>query len=611
MKVSYLEDTTSRPAASMLRQIERRLGQVAGRKPLAVLLVGLTPLLLRALLLPFSPIPEPRVQDEFSHLLLADTFAHGRLVNPVHPMWVHFESMHILVRPVYASIFPVAQGLVMAAAQALTGCPWIGVWLSVGLMCAALCWMLQGWLSPGWALLGGLLAAVRFGPASYWMNSYFGGAVAAAGGALVLGALVRLQKRSRWQDAAVMGVGLAILANSRPYEGLLLALPVGAALLFALRRKARPFPLLLPLLLILAVAAVALATYCARFSGNPFQLPYTFYRNTFTMAPHFIWQSPRPEPIYHHRVLRDYHSGWEMLCYSEARANRSPRGILSKTKSYWRFFLGPFLTIPFLTLPWLWKRRRPRFLLLTALLISAGLMVQVWDAPHYAAPAMGLVLLLAIEGLRQLRAGMGAWPVRLIALGCLLFPVVGGGPAPTGSGGPRAHILKQLESSGGRHLVIVRYARNHDVGDEWVYNSADIDTAPVVWAREMDPTSNRELLQYFRGRQVWLVQPDSRPVSLLPYDPSMRPDPPFRYVALGTDAITVLRSPEEVRRKILDRVAHDYTEPVRFNCDQWNYLFSEVTGVGSPDMTQACFAPGDRGEIVTFDRWFAWLRQQR
>ena len=113
--------------------------------------MAFVPLVLRALL----PIPNPRVQDEFSHLLVADSFAQGRLVNPLHPMWIHFESMHILVRPVYASPFP--------AAQALTGCPWIGVWLSVGFMCGALCWMLQGWVPPRWALLGGLRAHWRDG----------------------------------------------------------------------------------------------------------------------------------------------------------------------------------------------------------------------------------------------------------------------------------------------------------------------------------------------------------------------------------------------------------------------------------------------------------------
>ena len=207
------------------------------RSAVAILLVGLAPLLLRALLLPVLPIPAPRIHDEFSHLLLADTFAHGRLVNPVHPLWVHFDSMHVLVRPVYASIYPLAQGGIMALGQVLTGFPWVGVWLSMGLMCAALCWMLQGWVSPGWALLGGVLVAARFGVFSYWMNSYYGGALPAAAGALVLGALPRMLRRRRWQDAAMLGIGVVVLANSRPYEGLVLSLPVAGLLIWRLRTR--------------------------------------------------------------------------------------------------------------------------------------------------------------------------------------------------------------------------------------------------------------------------------------------------------------------------------------------------------------------------------------
>jgi len=386
---------------------------------------------------------------------------------------------------------------------------------------------------------------------------------------------------------------------------------VAAALIWLIWTKRRGLAVLLPLVLILGVTALAMGYYFARFSGNPFLLPYSLYRNTLTMAPHFIWQSPRPEPVYHHGAMRDFYTGWEMNSYLGAHANRPPHDVLGKAVHYWRFYLGPFLTIPFVTLPWLWKRRRIRFLLLSGVLISLGLAVEVWQANHYAAPAMGLAVLLVVEALRQLRqAAGGAFLVRAVVLAGFLSPVVGGNGV-NANGRERARILKQLESTGKRQLVLVRYRLTHDVGDEWVYNSADIDNAHVVWAREMDPTSNRELLRYFQGRRAWLVQPDSTPVVLSPYDSSLPPDPPFRFVQLGTDAIAVLRSPEEVRQKILRRVAGEYSPPYRFSCDQWSYFFTGVTGVEAPDIERGCFPQGQRGQTVSFEQWFAWLEKQR
>src|SRR5579864_5347470 len=171
---------------------------------------------LRLALIPVLPVPVPLVTDEFSHLLLADTLAHGRLANPTPAFWQHFESLHIIQQPNYVSNYFPGQAVFLAAGQVALHSPWSGVLAGCACFLLALYWALRGWMPARWALFGVLLASLRFAIASYWVNAYHGGFVPAAGGALVLGAYVRLHRRASVAVGATLGLGLAILAMTRP-----------------------------------------------------------------------------------------------------------------------------------------------------------------------------------------------------------------------------------------------------------------------------------------------------------------------------------------------------------------------------------------------------------
>jgi len=174
----------------------------ANRPVLCMFSLALLPIVLRLILLLNHPVPSPDVYDEFGHLFVAGTLGHLRWSNPMHSMHRFFETFFILQEPTYSSIYPLGQGLMLAAGRLIFGLPWAGVVLATGALSALIYWMLRAWVNPEWALLGGLLAVIQFGPLSGWMNTYWGGTVAACAGCLVFGSLPRLVKYSRLRDGA-------------------------------------------------------------------------------------------------------------------------------------------------------------------------------------------------------------------------------------------------------------------------------------------------------------------------------------------------------------------------------------------------------------------------
>lgn len=539
-----------RLGSAWFARVEDAFTGLARRRSLSVTVVGLTAFFLRLALLPLCPTPQPFAPDDFSFLLAADTFASGRLTNPTPAMWVHFETVHVTMRPTYMTMYFPAQGLVLAAGKVLTGEPWYGSLFFGALMCAAICWMLQAWLPPRWALLGGIIAIMRLCLFSYWVNIYSGGGgtLAALGGALVLGGMPRFMKTTRLRDALLMAVGVILLATSRPYEGLLLCLPVAFVLgRWALFGNNRPTAAVLfrrtalPLVLIIGAGAW-MGYYDYRAFGNPLTPPYSADRATYAMAPYFVWQSVRPEPVYRHVMMRKFYYGNELNDFKKIQSLRGyvPETLLKAARAL-LFYAGITLLIPLIMVRRVFLDRRIRFLVLCCLLLAAGELPESFLIPHYVAPFTVAFYAIGLQALRHLRVWkpegqpVGVPLVRLIVLLCVALAAVRAFAVPLrlplsvwpakwapqwyGSGGggvERAKIEAKLERMPGKQLVLVRYAPDHDSLEQWVYNTANIDDSKVIWAWDMGETENRELIDYYKDRTVWVVQPDTQPVALSP-----------------------------------------------------------------------------------------------
>ena len=200
------------------------------------------------------------------------------------------------------------------------------------------------------------------GISSYWMNSYWGGAVAATAGALVLGAFARILRWQRTRDAVIMGFGLAILANSRPFEGLLFSLPVGFSLVSWLwRRPTRRCltRIALPLVLVLGFAAVVTGYYNWRVTGSAFEPPEALNRRAYAIAPLFLGLELRPAPQYRNAEIQKFYADWEVSRYLKTRTLRGlAREEWAKLAILWWCFLGPVLPLALLALPRIVRDRR-------------------------------------------------------------------------------------------------------------------------------------------------------------------------------------------------------------------------------------------------------------
>jgi hypothetical protein len=567
------------PPPRWLQSLWRPWRRLAARPVAALLFPAALAIGLRLLLLPWAEVPYPSsARDEFSYLLAADTFASGRLTNPPHPQFRHFESPHVLFQPTYASKYPPGQGLVLALGQVL-GHPWIGVLISVAVLIVAAGWAMRGWFPAPYALLGATLLALRIGVMSYWANTYWGGAVSAVGGALLIGALPRLMKKPSPLDGGLLGLGLGILALSRPFEGAIfsaITLALWTWLLFARAfagggkrashaivplsppsklslpppRGIHSFrPLALALVctgVVLAASLLWLGYYQAAVTGDPFVAPYSAWRQTYSRFETLAWETP----VQNYKPVNEAYARFVYWAQENHELYDSPLKRLARLGfQVMAFFWGPMLAcFLILAAPWLWKDPGIRLLALAVGLavLAEVLLVDLWTFSHYLAPLTVALSMLGVQAIRIVVAGArgrfgGARPgsvLLLLGLPVVLLAMNAAGlilrntdrlwTTPTYDSGwccfatasERSRVEQTLKDREGLHVVFVRHPPEGYWGAEWVYNGASIDSGKIVWAREVSPEADCALRRYYSGRQVWLTYVHESPARLTPF-----PDP--------------------------------------------------------------------------------------
>jgi hypothetical protein len=511
--------------------------RLAQRAAWCMLLLAILPVALRLLLLPHHPVPSPDIYDEFSHLLVADTLRHFRLANPPHPLKQFFETFFILQEPTYSSIYPIGQGLSLAIGRAIFGTPWAGVVIATAAFCSLCYWMLRAWVTPGWALLGGMLAVIEFGPLNQWMNNYWGGAVSSTAGCLVFGALPRIKSAritsGRTRDALLLGLGLAIHLLARPFESIFLFLAVVLYLGPGPKQYLKPALVVLP-----AIVLILIQNH--QVTGSWTTLPYSLSQEQYGVPAVLTFQHT---PIVHRELTPQQQLDYKMQSGFRGPQPETPEKFVTRLEyrvRYYRFYFLPPLYLALLAFLTMLRSYRYIWIALTLAIFAWGTNFFPAFQFHYVAACVCLFILVSILGLQQIsRLKGGPEAARILVLLCIahfafwyavhIFDGVFDNRdlrayetwTSINHRGPERRIAvnEELAQIPGQLLVFVNYYPNHIFQEEWVFNEAAIDESRVVWARDLGPAENEKLRRYYPNRTALLLEPDQRPPRLSPYQP--------------------------------------------------------------------------------------------
>jgi len=436
--------------------------------------------------------------------------------------------------PTYASQYPVLRSFPLLVGYAAGVGAWGGVVLSMAALTCAIHWMVSVWINARYAFVAAMLVVLRFGLFSMWVNSYWGGAFTALGGALLLGGYAILRSRPTVMAGGLLGLGGLILMTTRPYEGLFFAAPLGGALVVRLlrsnaeARKSLLAPGAAAAALVVLGFGLTIADNLAT-TGTWTDTTYAVFNRTYGQPPALMpinWERrSSPAARYHSiQLRRDNDTQW----YERRNSFKSIAAAeYFRFRNYWNFYVGFALAPPFAL--GLWALRREPPVLLSAAGLAFALSLGSFDFAHYAAPGFGFVILAVMLGFRSLRAWkpndglLGLALSRTLPL-ALLF----GAAIPLSSalfGMPRfpltvdtnftaaaccwmtprsLHVAvgNEVQRTSGRNLILVDTGPKAPANEVLVANEPSVDDATSIWVND-DPEYNLATVERYRGRRIW------------------------------------------------------------------------------------------------------------
>jgi hypothetical protein len=453
---------------------------------------------------------EPRMpgyEDDFGYLLSADTFLHGRLTNPPHPLTRHFETLYTQHQPTYSAIYLPGNGLMLAAGRLITGRAIAGMWVATALAAMAILWALRGWLSDGWAFALGCLVAVNPTMAA-WSDSFHGGSLAACGGALIVGAVGRLRRAPRLIDGVAFGAGAALLELTRPYEGFVVA----AAFFIVVVVSAPWRSLIKPMtaaLLIAAAGAGGLMVLNRAVTGDPLKLPYVAYNDRYLSVPNFLWQRAGPNPTYEHPEFARLNRQFRNYYFRNRELREFPKTVYAETRALLdaaipevaRLWLVELLPLGIFLIAAFRDRAAAALAAVLAAALASLLAITWFTQTHYAAPAAATFAIALGIGFMRLDAmrPAGKWLSGAAFVAMFIASIATILSWPPFGISERTRMIAAMAAKPGPHLVLVA-----EDCYGFLRNGAEIDRQRVIWARNL--VDNDELLRRYADRSLWSLQ---------------------------------------------------------------------------------------------------------